>query len=65
LGFTGISVLAKRPILPAAVGVNKILLYSSRIQTTCARKHKEPSQDSYLAAMLAGVFSKTSRQDEP
>ena len=34
-----------------------MLLYSSRDQTTCARKHNEASQDSYLAATLAGVFS--------
>jgi len=27
------------------------------MQTTCARKHNEPSQDSYLAAPLAGAFS--------
>jgi len=53
-----------RPKL-ASVGVDKMLLYSSRIQTTCARKHNEPSEDSYLAAKLAGAFSQTSRQDEP
>jgi len=34
-----------------------MLLYSSHMQTTCTRKHNEPSQDSYLAATLAGVFS--------
>jgi len=45
------------PILSASVGVDKTLLYSSRMQTTCARTHKESSQDSYLAAMLAGGFS--------
>jgi len=65
LGFTDTSVSAKQPILTASVGVDKTLLYSLRIQTTCSRKHKESSQDSYLPAMLAGVFSKTSRQDEP
>jgi len=27
------------------------------MQTACARKHNEPSQDNYLAATLAGVFS--------
>jgi len=27
------------------------------MQTTCARKHNEASQDSYLAATLAGAFS--------
>jgi len=35
------------------------------MQTTCARKHNKPSQDSYLAATLAGAFSRTGRQDEP
>jgi len=35
------------------------------MQTTRAKKHTEPSQDSYPAAMLAGVFSQTSRHDEP
>jgi len=39
------------------IGVDKTLLYSSRIQTTCARKHNEASQDSYLATTLAGVVS--------
>jgi len=34
-----------------------MLLYSSHIQTTCARKYNEPSQDSYLTATLAGAFS--------
>jgi len=47
----------KRPILSASVGVDETLLYSSRIQTTCARKHNKPSQDSYLAATLSGAFS--------
>jgi len=27
------------------------------MQTTCARKHSKPNQDSYLAATLAGAFS--------
>jgi len=44
------------------VGVEKTLLYSSRMQTICARKQNEPSQDSYLAAMSAGAFSQTTRQ---
>jgi len=60
LGFIDMSVSAgrpKQPILSAPVGVDKTLLYPSRIQTTCARKHNEPSQDSYLAATLAGAFS--------
>jgi len=48
LGFTNIS---------ASVGVDKMLLHSSHIQITCARKHTEPSQDSYLAATLAGTLS--------
>jgi len=39
-----------------SVGVDKTLLYSSRIQTTCARKHNEASQGSYLTAWLAGGF---------
>jgi len=44
-------------ILSVSVGVDKMLLYSPRMQTTCARKHNEAGQDSYLAAaMLAGVF---------
>jgi len=43
--------------LLAAVGVDKMLLCSSRIQTTYARNHNEPSQDNYLAATLAGAFS--------
>jgi len=47
----------KLPIKLASVGVDKTLLYSSRMQTTCARKHNAPSQDSNLAAMLAGAFS--------
>jgi len=46
LGLTDISVSAKM----APVGVD-------RMQTICARNHNEPSQDSYLAAMLAHVFS--------
>ena len=54
----------KRPILSASVGVDKTLLYSSRMQTTCARKNNEPRQDSYLAVTLAGAFSQTSRQDK-
>jgi len=47
----------KRPILSASVGVDETLLYSLRIQTTCARYQNELSQDSCLAATLAGVFS--------
>ena len=47
----------KRLILSATVGVDKTLLYSSRMQTTCARKHNEASLDSYLAATLAGLVS--------
>jgi len=39
----------KQPILSASVGVDKMLLYYSCILTTCARKHNEASQDSYLA----------------
>jgi len=45
------------------VGVDKTLLYSSHMQTTCTRKRNEPSQDSYLAATLAGAFSWSSRQE--
>jgi len=55
----------KQPILSASVSVDKMLLYSSCMQTTCTRKHNEPSQDSYLVAMPAGAFSLPSRQDEP
>jgi len=44
-------------ILSALAGVDKMLLYSSRMQTPCARKHNEPRQDSYLAATLAGAVS--------
>jgi len=51
LGFTDISILS------VSVGVDKMLLYSSRMQTIYTKKHNEPSQDSYLAAMLAGAFS--------
>jgi len=47
----------KRPILSASAGVDKTLLYSSRIQTPCARNCNEPSQDSYLEATLAGAVS--------
>jgi len=47
----------KRPIFSASVGVDKPLLYSLRMQTTCSRKHNEASQHCYLAAMLAGTFS--------
>jgi len=47
----------KRPKKTASVGVDKTLLYTSRMQTICARKHNEPSQDSYLATTVAGTFS--------
>jgi len=57
LGFTNILVSAKTADLSASVGLDKTLLYSSHMQTTCARKHNEPNQDSYLAATLAGAFS--------
>jgi len=50
LGFADI-------LVSASVDVGKTLLYSSRMQTTCARKHSESSQDSCLATMLAGSFS--------
>jgi len=40
-----------------SVGVDKMLLHSSCMQTTCARKPNEASQDSYLTARLAGAFS--------
>jgi len=39
------------------VGVDKMLLYSSHIQTICARKYNEASQDNYLTARLAGAVS--------
>jgi len=58
LSFTNISVLAKTVHF---IGLSQCwqnaVSYSSPIQTTCARKHNEPSQDSYLAATLAGVVS--------
>jgi len=38
-------------------GWEPCVLYSSCIQSSCARKHNEPSQDNYLTATLAGVFS--------
>jgi len=50
MGFTNI-------LVSASVGVDKTLLYSPQIHTTCARKHNEPSQDSYLAATLTGTIS--------
>jgi len=53
LGFIGIGLM----ILSASIGVGKTLLYSSRIQTTCARKRNKASQDSYLTTMLAGAVS--------
>jgi len=72
LGFTDISAdiwvlpidwyRPKRLILSASIGVDKTLLYSSRIQTTWARKHNEASQDSYLTTTLAGAVSQTNRQ---
>jgi len=55
----------KWPILLASVCVDKTLPYSSRIQTTCARKDNKPSHDIYLAATLTGAFSQTSKQDGP
>jgi len=47
----------RRPILSASIGVSKTLVYSSRIQTTCTRKHNEASQGSYLTTTLAGAVS--------
>jgi len=47
----------KRPILSASIGVDKTLLYSSRIQTTYARRHNEASGNSYLTTTLAGAVS--------
>ena len=47
----------KRPILSASVGVDKRCYpdnLRSHIQITCARKHNDASQDSYLTARLAG-----------
>jgi len=41
----------------ALIEVDKTLLYSSRIQTTCARKPNEASQDSHVTATLAGAVS--------
>jgi len=56
LGFTDISVSAKTADISASVDVDNTLLYSSRMQTTYVRKHGKPSQDSCLAATLAGAF---------
>jgi len=42
----------KRPIVSASVGVDKTLLYSSSMQTTCSRKHNEPSQDRLEAPLF-------------
>jgi len=56
--------LPKQPILLALVGIDKRLLYSLDMQTTCTRKHNEQRQDSYPAAMRS-AFTQTSRQDEP
>jgi len=55
LGFTNICI----DISQNGISLSrwKKLLYSSRKQVTCARKHNKPSQDSYLAATLAGAFS--------
>jgi len=46
----------RRLILSASVGVDKTLLYSSRIHTICARKDNEACQDSYLTARLASAL---------
>jgi len=43
-------------ILLASVSIDKTLIYSWHVQTTCARKHSKPSQDRYLAATLADAF---------
>jgi len=53
LGFTDILVSAKT----ADIRVDTMLLYSSRIQKTCARERNRASQDSYLTATPAGVIS--------
>jgi len=46
-----------RPKWSASEGVDKALLYSSRIQTTCARKHNEASQNSYLGNIFKNFSS--------
>jgi len=53
---------SKRPILSVSIGVDKTLWYSSRIQTTCASKHNEASQDRYLTTTLAGAVSQTAEK---
>jgi len=66
LGLTNILVSAKTAdwlILSALVGVDKMLLYSSRIQTTCTRKYSKTSQDSYFLAMLTEKFSQNKKFD--
>jgi len=57
LGFTNISVSAKTADFICLSTCWQNALYSSCMQTFCARKHDEPSQDSYLAVTLAGTFS--------
>jgi len=57
LPFADISVSAEMVNLTGLVGIDKTLLYSSPMQTTCARKYNKANQDSYLAATLAGAFS--------
>jgi len=57
LGFTDISVSAKTVDQISLSRFWQNAVYSSRMQTTCARKHNEPSQDIYLAATQAGAFS--------
>jgi len=59
LGFTDISIsaIAKTADIIGSVGVDKTLLYSSRMQTTCARKHNEASHNNYLTVTLGGAFS--------
>ena len=58
LGFTDILILAKMAdFISLSRCWQKMLLYSSHIQTTCSRKHNKASQDSCLAATLASAFS--------
>jgi len=57
LGFADKSVSAKTVDSPSLVGVYKMLLCSSRMQTTCARTNQIKAVILQVAATLAGAFS--------
>ena len=53
---------SKMSMLSGSVGVDKTLLYSSQIQTTCERKHNEASQQlSYSNANRCVLINKQTR----